>query len=105
MIPWYRQVLALVLSLGIMLIALWGIDKSPGRYVVLGAMAMSFVTLLLVFGVEIDRIELSVANGWLELTIPFTSTGDPKRDADTSDKNEDEGGDEYGYDAVDDDDD
>jgi len=76
MIPWYRQVLSLILSFGIILITLFGIDQSNGMYLIGAAMAMSFLSLLLIFGVEIE--EIKVETSFVTVTIPFTNTS-PKR--------------------------
>lgn len=69
MIPWYRQVLSLVYGLGVMLIAVWALEQGQGGAgVILGVVAMSLITLLLIFGVEInsitflDRIEIDFTN-------------------------------------------
>ena len=51
---WYQQVLTLVYGIGIMIIALWALAQGPGSYVILGVMAMSMLTLTLIFGGEID---------------------------------------------------
>ena len=76
MIPWYRQVISLVYGLGVIMIALWALEQGAGPYVILGVVAMSMLTLMLIFGVEIDRIQVLD-----KIQIDFT---------DTSDKNDDE---------------
>lgn len=70
MIPWYRQVLSLVYGLGVMLIALWALEQGQGPWVILGVVAMSMITLLLIFGVEIDNIKYG------DKVINFTNTSD-----------------------------
>lgn len=70
-IPWYRQVLALVFGLGVMLIALWAIENGTGRVLIMSVAGMAFLTLLLIFGVEVDSVEV----GALGLTVDFTNTG------------------------------
>ncbi len=69
MIPWYRQVLALVFGLGVMLIALWGIEQGSGPWMIASVAGMAFMTLLLIFGVEVDSIQVGD-----KLEIDFTST-------------------------------
>jgi hypothetical protein len=73
-IPWYRQLLSLIFGLGVILIALWGIDQGSGMVVVLGVAGMAFITLMLLFGIEIDYIEFRGNR------IEFTNTS---RDDDT----------------------
>ena len=75
MISWYRQVLSLVYGLGVMLIALWAIKQGQGPWVILGVVAMSCLTLLLIFGVEIDTIKVGD-----KLQIDFTDTTQPSSD-------------------------
>jgi len=57
-IPWYRQVIALVFGLGVVTIALWAIQQGEGRLMIVGVVGMAFLSLLLIFGIEIDRIEI-----------------------------------------------
>jgi len=71
MIPWYRQVLSLVYGLGVMLIALWALQQGSGPYVILGVVGMSMLTLMLIFGVEIDEIRVLD-----KVQITFTDTQD-----------------------------
>jgi len=71
MIPWHRQVLSLVYGLGVMLIALWALQQGSGPYVILGVVGMSMLTLMLIFGVEIDEIRVLD-----KVQITFTDTGD-----------------------------
>jgi hypothetical protein len=77
MIPWYRQVLSLVYGLGVMLIALWALEQGSGPYVVLGVVAMSCLTLMLIFGVEINEIVLMD-----RIKIDFSNTSDDRGDTD-----------------------
>ena len=58
MIPWYRQVLALVFGLGVMIIAIWGIDQGSGAMLIGSVVGMAFLSLLLIFGIEVDSIEI-----------------------------------------------
>ena len=58
-----------------MLIALWAIKQGQGPWVILGVVAMSCLTLLLIFGVEIDTIKVGD-----KLQIDFTDTTQPSSD-------------------------
>ena len=72
MIPWYRQVLSLIYGLGVMLIALWAIDQGQGGpYLILGTVGMSLLTLMLIFGVEVNQVTVG---DWF--TIDFSTTDD-----------------------------
>jgi len=75
MIPWYRQVISLVYGLGVITIALWALEQGQGKYVVLGVVGMSMLTLMLIFGVEIDQIQIGSVG-----RIDFTNTGDDTQD-------------------------
>jgi len=70
MIPWYRQAIALVFGLGVMLIALWAIEQGTGTVLIGSIAGMAFLTLLLIFGVEVDRVEIDT----LGLSIDFSNT-------------------------------
>jgi len=70
MIPWYRSFIALVFGGGVMLIALWAIEQGSGPWMILGVAGMAFVALLLIFGVEIDTIEIDA----IGLSIDFSNT-------------------------------
>lgn len=74
MIPWYRQVLSLVYGVGVMLIALWAIQQGSGPYVILGVVGMSMLTLMLIFGVEIDSITVLD-----KVNVEFTNPDDSDR--------------------------
>jgi len=69
MIPWYRQLLALVFGLGVLLIALWGIDQGNGAILIISVAGMGFMSLLLIFGIEVDSIEIGD-----KVKIEFSST-------------------------------
>lgn len=69
-IPWYRQAIALVFGVGVMLIALWAIQQGSGAWLIGSVVGMAFLTLLLIFGVEIDSIEVTD-----KVRIDFTNTG------------------------------
>ena len=78
MIPWYRQVLSLVYGVGVMLIALWALEQGNGPYVILGIVGMSCLTLMLIFGVEINEIVLLD-----KVKVDFSNTdGDRSEDND-----------------------
>jgi hypothetical protein len=57
MIPWYRQLLGLVFGLGVMMIALWAITQGSGAYLIATVAGMAFLSLLLIFGIEVDSVE------------------------------------------------
>lgn len=69
MIPWYRQLLALVFGLGVLLISLWGIDQGNGTILIVSVAGMGFMSLLLIFGIEVDTIEIGE-----KVQIEFSST-------------------------------
>lgn len=69
MIPWYRQALALVFGLGVMLIALWGIYQGQGPFLIVSVVGMAFLSLLLIFGIEVDSVEIGDT-----FKIEFSST-------------------------------
>lgn len=85
LIPWYRQAISLIYGLGVILIALWALEQGQGPYVILGVVGMSFVTLMLIFGIEIKKIDVNLWNGAFEATIPFTNTSHPLDDDDDDD--------------------
>lgn len=78
MIPWYRQLLSLVYGIGVMLIALWALEQGQGAAVILGVVGMSLLTLLLIFGIEVDSVRILD-----KVYIEFT---------DTTSRNQDDGG-------------
>lgn len=71
MIPWYRQLLSLIYGLGVMLIALWAIENGSGPWLILGVVGMSMLTLMLIFGVEINHVQVSLDG----FDVDFTDTG------------------------------
>jgi hypothetical protein len=75
MIPWYRQVLSLVYGLGVMLIALWALQQGSGPTVVLGVVGMSMLTLMMIFGVEIESVTIGNVG-----EIQFTDTSEDSGD-------------------------
>lgn len=77
MIPWYRQLLSLIYGLGVMLIALWAIDQGQGGpYLILGTVGMSLLTLMLIFGIEIDTVTVGE---YFEIDFSNTSGNDGDR--------------------------
>jgi len=85
MIPWYRQAIALVFGLGVMLIALWAIEQGSGAILIGSIAGMAFLTLLLIFGVEVDSVEVDT-NGF---SIDFTNTTATKSKVTRSDDKHD----------------
>ena len=85
MIPWYRQVLALIFGLGVMLIALWGIDQGQGPILIGSVAGMAFLSLLLIFGIEVDSVKIGD-----KVEIDFTSTGITESVTDRRDESDDE---------------
>ena len=75
MIPWHRQVISLIYGIGVIMIALWALKQGQGPYVVLGVVGMSMLTLMLIFGVEIDSVRIGNVG-----EIQFTNTGTERRD-------------------------
>lgn len=75
MIPWYRQVISLVYGLGVILIALWALEQGQGPYVILGVVGMSMLTLTLIFGVEVESVQVGD-----KVRIKFTPTSDDDSD-------------------------
>lgn len=71
MIPWYRQIISLVYGLGVILIALWALEQGSAPVVILGVVGMSLMTLLLIFGVEVDSVRILD-----KIHIDFTQTGE-----------------------------
>jgi len=87
MIPWYRQLLALVFGLGVLLISLWGIDQGNGTILIVSVAGMGFMSLLLIFGIEVDTIEIGE-----KVQIEFSSTTVSKQVVERTDDTE--GGDD-----------
>jgi len=85
MIPWYRQLLALVFGLGVMLIALWGIDQGSGPVLIGSVAGMAFLSLLLIFGIEVDSITIGD-----KVQIDFTSTNITESVTERGDEPDDE---------------
>jgi len=86
MIPWHRQLISLVYGLGVILIALWALKQgSGGRWMILGVVGMSMLTLMLIFGVEINRVDVSLDG----FSVDFTNTG--REDGDDSDTESQQG--------------
>jgi len=81
MIPWHRQVISVIYALGVIMIALWALEQGQGRFVVLGVVGMSMLTLMLIFGVEIDTVRVGNLG-----KIEFTDTRDKPDTASDEDK-------------------
>jgi len=79
MIPWHRQLISLIYGIGVIMIALWALEQGSGPYVVLGVVGMSMLTLMLIFGVEIDSITIGNVG---EIEFTDTSSGDSQSDND-----------------------
>jgi len=77
LIPWYRQLLALVFGLGVMIVALFGIEEGESGFVIASIVGMSLLTILLIFGVEVNQIK--VGN---KIEIDFTNTSRSRSDDD-----------------------
>jgi len=87
MIPWHRQVISLIYGLGVILIALWALEQgSGGVTMILGVVGMSMLTLMLIFGVEINTVDVSLDGFTVDFTD--TSSGD-EDDAPDTEPNED----------------
>ena len=84
-IPWYRQVLALIFGLGVMLIALWGIDQGQGPLLIGSVVGMAFLSLLLIFGIEVDSVRIGD-----KVEIDFTSTKVTESATERRDESDDE---------------
>jgi len=69
-IPWYRQILSLFYGFGVIVIAVYALNQGDSRILLVGTVFMSMVTLLLLFGVEIDKLEVSRQG----VHIDFTDT-------------------------------
>jgi len=85
-IPWYRQAIALIFGLGVMLIALWGIDQGSGPFMIAMIAGMAMLSLLLIFGVEVDTVDIDTSG----LSIDFTNTGVTKSKTVRKDESNDE---------------
>lgn len=85
MIPWYRQVLALIFGLGVMLIALWGIDQGSGAILIGSVAGMAFLSLLLIFGIEVDSVKIGD-----KVEIDFTNTSITESVTERRDDSDDE---------------
>jgi hypothetical protein len=70
----HRQILALVYGVAVTTLALWAL-REGGRSptVIISVVAMSMLTLMLIFGVEIDRIRVLD-----KFEIVFSDASDPE---------------------------
>jgi hypothetical protein len=75
MMPRHRQVISLIYGLGVIMIALWALAQGTGPYVILGVVGMSCLTLMLIFGVEVERVEIGSVG-----QVVFTDTGNQNDD-------------------------
>jgi len=57
MTRWYRQLLSVVYGAAVVAIALLAIKQGSGPITIFGTAAVSMLTLLLIFGVEVDRVQ------------------------------------------------
>jgi hypothetical protein len=57
MTRWYRQLLSVVYGAAVVAIALLAIKQGSGTITIFGTAAVSMLTLLLIFGVEVDRVQ------------------------------------------------
>ena len=71
-IPWYRSVMATLFGVGVMAIALFAIEQGSGRMLIGSVVGMAFLTIMLIFGVEIDEIRIDFAGN--EIVLDFTNT-------------------------------
>lgn len=78
MIPWHRQLISLIYGIGVIMIALWALEQGQGPWVILGVVGMSFLTLMLIFGVEIDSVRIGNVG---EIQFTDTSGNNNKRDS------------------------
>jgi len=77
MIPWHRQLISVIYGVGVIMIALWALEQGSGPYVVLGIVGMSMLTLMLIFGVEIESVTIGNVG-----EIQFTDTEANENDDD-----------------------
>jgi hypothetical protein len=83
MIPWYRQLLALIYGVGVVMIALWALEQGSGPYVILGVVGMSLMTLLLIFGVEVSEVRVG---DYVMIDFTETSIGNSREGQDEDDE-------------------
>lgn len=76
MIPWHRQVISLIYGIGVIMIALWALKQGNGPYVVLGVVGMSMLTLMMIFGVEVQEIQIGNVG-----QIVFSDTQDTRNES------------------------
>lgn len=77
MIPWHRQLISLIYGLGVIMIALWALEQGQGPYVILGVVGMSMLTLMLIFGVEVERVKIGNV-GIIEFSDSDNDTDDDR---------------------------
>jgi hypothetical protein len=69
----HRQLLSFVYGIGVTAIALWALNQGSQPTVIIGVVGMSMLTLMLIFGVEIDRVRVLD-----KVEIEFTDGGSQK---------------------------
>jgi len=84
-IPWYRQLLALVFGIGVMIISVYSIQQGSGAALITTVAGMAFMTLLLIFGIEVDQIEIGD-----KVVIDFSDTTVPPKDKETKTEDNDD---------------
>jgi hypothetical protein len=67
----HRQLLSFVYGVAVTAIALWALNQGSSPTVIVSVVGMSMLTLMLIFGVEIDRIRVLD-----KVDIEFTDGGD-----------------------------
>jgi hypothetical protein len=66
--------MATLFGVGVMAIALFAIEQGSGRMLIGSVVGMAFLTIMLIFGVEIDEIRIDFAGN--EIVLDFTNTSD-----------------------------
>jgi hypothetical protein len=73
----HRQVLSLVYGISVTAIAVLALNQGSTPTVIVPVVGMSMLTLMLIFGVEIDRVRILD-----KVDIEFTDGPDQQRDSD-----------------------
>jgi hypothetical protein len=79
----HRQLLSFVYGIGVTAIALWALNQGSQPTVIIGVVGMSMLTLMLIFGVEIDRVRVLD-----KVEIEFTDGGS-QQESDSQDEQTD----------------
>jgi hypothetical protein len=77
----HRQVLSLVYGVAVTAIAVLALNQGSSPTVIVSVVAMSMLTLMLIFGVEIDTIRVLD-----KVEIQFTDPVDQQSDTETADE-------------------